>query len=84
MPNGTGLPPNVENGEVCARCGVQFDGAHGTPVLCHHCHTEGNPQMGRSLPKAWLEEAIPPQRPRSTDYPGTTKLDDLKNHARDA
>lgn len=61
MPNGHGLSPEVENGEVCARCGVKFDGSHGTPVLCHHCHTEKEARISgaHALPKAWLEEKIP-------------------------
>lgn len=60
MPNGHGLSPDVERGEVCARCRVAFDGAHGTPVLCVHCYSEpAAKQMTNSLPKAWLEEKAP-------------------------
>lgn len=55
MPNGTGLDPRVERGEVCAKCKVEFDGGHGKPVLCANCHDVLRPQF-TTLPKAWLEE----------------------------
>lgn len=46
-----------ERGEVCSRCGVEFDGAHGKPVLCYTCHPIGASIGGPFyLPKAWLEE----------------------------
>lgn len=59
MPNGTGLNPRVEHGEICAKCGVEFDGAHGQPVLCHTCYGEPNNRNRLALPKAWLEEKAP-------------------------
>jgi hypothetical protein len=55
MPNGTGLGPEVERGEICASCHVRFDGAHGEPVLCHTCHAKAGEVWPR-LRKAWLEE----------------------------
>lgn len=42
-------------GEACARCGVEFDGAHGKPVLCHTCY-DGSTLHTHGVPKAWLEE----------------------------
>lgn len=48
-------PYQVANGEVCTRCGVEFDGAHGKPVLCYTCHDPYAAGPFR-LPKAWLEE----------------------------
>jgi len=58
MPNGTGLDPRVERGEVCAKCKVEFDGEHGTPVLCFHCYDNNAARLSGAwaLPKAWLEE----------------------------
>lgn len=55
MPNGTGLPPEVENGSQCANCKREFDGAHGRPVLCVTCHNVVSGHYS-GLPKAWLEE----------------------------
>ena len=50
------LQARKDNGEVCARCAVEFDGAHGRPVLCYTCH--GLAEFGGvyRLTKAWLEE----------------------------
>lgn len=49
----------VDKGEVCARCGVEFDGAHGRPVLCHTCAGRDLLSIYHTTPKAWLEEKAP-------------------------
>lgn len=49
-----------QKGEACSKCGVEFDGSHGTPVLCHHCHDQNVARLSGAwaLPKAWLEEKV--------------------------
>lgn len=49
-----------QKGEACAKCGVEFDGQHGRPVLCHTCHDSLLPGLkaGLPYPKAWLEEKV--------------------------
>lgn len=56
---GINLPKEVQQGEVCAACGVvKFREAHGRPVLCVRCHNAQAAKFSReyNLPKAWFEE----------------------------
>jgi len=59
-PSGAHLPPRVANGEVCAWCMVEFEGAHGKPVYCAKCYDKAlsTRKSFGLLPMAWLKKKV--------------------------